>query len=330
MGREVYHGDPKGVPDEILAYDQGVREGAFGLLLNSVVLGINSFLIEPMCQRMGARLVWAMSNFIVFACMAGISIISLFSVSEYSEGIQHVLGGSKSIRIASLVVFTLLGFPLSITYSVPFSVTAELTSDTGGGQAIIKFAYEQYLFCRTGYWGIESCNFHPPGPWDALFGGDNIPAIVPASVFSLLGGVITVIRLPKVLGTSYKSTDTGNRACFFFIHLALWPHYRPCGRFNLALVFEVINVFQSPDQRNSASAIFCLWMAAGNILGFSAGSNGNWYSINVFEMAPSLNVVELRKTGGDTLEFNNFYKSFSSRLKDIVWKSEGNSEETRS
>lgn len=36
MGREVYHGDPKGNSAEVEAYDQGVREGAFGLLLNSV------------------------------------------------------------------------------------------------------------------------------------------------------------------------------------------------------------------------------------------------------------------------------------------------------
>ncbi|KAF6159983.1 hypothetical protein GIB67_033067 [Kingdonia uniflora] len=200
MGREVYHGDPKGVPDEVLAYDQGVREGAFGLLLNSVVLGISSFLIEPMCQRMGARLVWAMSNFIVFACMAGIAIISLFSVSEYSEGIQHVLGGSKSIRIASLVVFALLGFPLSITYSVPFSVTAELTSDTGGGQGLAIGVLNLAIVIPQMVVSLGA------GPWDALFGGGNIPAFVLASVFALLGGVIAVIRLPKLLGTSYKST----------------------------------------------------------------------------------------------------------------------------
>lgn len=50
----------------------------------------------------------------------------------------------------------------------------------------------------------------------------------------------------------------------------------------------------------------------------------------VFEVAPSLHIVELRKTGGDTLEFHKFYKTFSSGLKDIVWKSEGNSEEARS
>ncbi|WOL05731.1 CBL-interacting protein kinase 9 [Canna indica] len=45
----------------------------------------------------------------------------------------------------------------------------------------------------------------------------------------------------------------------------------------------------------------------------------------VFEVAPSLHMVELRKTGGDTLEFHKFYKTFSSGLKDIVWKSETSS-----
>ncbi|EEF32417.1 ATP binding protein, putative [Ricinus communis] len=42
----------------------------------------------------------------------------------------------------------------------------------------------------------------------------------------------------------------------------------------------------------------------------------------VFEVAPSLHMVELRKVGGDTLEFHKFYKTFSSGLKDIVWKSD--------
>ncbi|XP_073271160.1 CBL-interacting serine/threonine-protein kinase 9-like isoform X1 [Primulina huaijiensis] len=47
----------------------------------------------------------------------------------------------------------------------------------------------------------------------------------------------------------------------------------------------------------------------------------------VFEVAPSLHMVELRKTGGDTLEFHKFYKTFSSGLKDIVWTSDSNKEE---
>ncbi|PPD73292.1 hypothetical protein GOBAR_DD29784 [Gossypium barbadense] len=32
-----------------------------------------------------------------------------------------------------------------------------------------------------------------------------------------------------------------------------------------------------PDQHNSSNAIFCLWMAVGNILGFSAGASGSWH-----------------------------------------------------
>ncbi|KAI3956122.1 hypothetical protein MKW98_027436, partial [Papaver atlanticum] len=48
----------------------------------------------------------------------------------------------------------------------------------------------------------------------------------------------------------------------------------------------------------------------------------------VFEVAPSLHMVELRKTGGDTLEFKEFYESFSTGLKDIVWKAEKIPEES--
>ncbi|KAK3016195.1 hypothetical protein RJ639_006028, partial [Escallonia herrerae] len=40
----------------------------------------------------------------------------------------------------------------------------------------------------------------------------------------------------------------------------------------------------------------------------------------IFEVAPSLYMVELRKAGGDTLEFHKFYKNLSTGLKDIVWK----------
>lgn len=71
-----------------------------------------------MCKRMGARLVWALSNFIVFACMAGTAIISWISVEEYSKRIEHVIGGNDNIKIASLIVFALLGFPLAVSISI--------------------------------------------------------------------------------------------------------------------------------------------------------------------------------------------------------------------
>ncbi|KAJ4961356.1 hypothetical protein NE237_021266 [Protea cynaroides] len=166
MGREVYLGDPKGDSQKVDAYQRGVREGAFGLLLNSVVLGISSFLIEPMCQRMGARVVWATSNFIVFICMTGTAIISLFLVKENPDGIQHVIGENRAAKISALVVFCLLGFPLSITYSVPFSVTAELTADTGGGQGLAIGVLNLAIVIPQMVVSLGA------GPWDALFGGD--------------------------------------------------------------------------------------------------------------------------------------------------------------
>ncbi|KAL6983505.1 sugar transporter [Sarracenia purpurea var. burkii] len=200
MGREVYHGDPNGDASHIEAYDQGVREGAFGLLLNSVVLGVSSFLIEPMCRWMGPRLVWAMSNFIVFACMAGTAIISLVSVMEYTNGIQHVIGGNGTIKIASLVVFALLGFPLSITYSVPFSVTAELTADSGGGQGLAIGVLNLAIVIPQMIVSLGA------GPWDALFGGGNIPAFVLASFCALAAGVTACLRLPRMSSSSFKSS----------------------------------------------------------------------------------------------------------------------------
>ncbi|CAM6099174.1 unnamed protein product [Calypogeia fissa] len=41
----------------------------------------------------------------------------------------------------------------------------------------------------------------------------------------------------------------------------------------------------------------------------------------IFEVAPSLFMVELRKAGGDTLEYHKFYRKLKNGIKDIVWKS---------
>ncbi|KAK9758113.1 hypothetical protein RND81_01G208000 [Saponaria officinalis] len=65
--------------------------------------------------------------------------------------------------------------------------------------------------------------------------------------------------------------------------------------------------------------------------GHTSGRKGRLsVATEVFEVAPSLHVVELRKTGGDTLEFHTFYKNFSSGLKDVVWKCDVIDEKSRS
>ncbi|XP_010527885.1 PREDICTED: sucrose transport protein SUC3 isoform X2 [Tarenaya hassleriana] len=199
MGKEVYHGNPKGDSLEVELYDQGVREGAFGLLLNSVVLGISSFFIEPMCQRMGARVVWALSNFTVFVCMAGTAIISLMSLRDYSKGIEHIIEGNETTRTAAVIVFALLGFPLAITYSVPFSVTAEVTAGSGGGQGLAIGVLNLAIVIPQMVVSLGA------GPWDALFGGGNLPAFVLASIAAFAAGIIAMRKLPD-LSTSFKSS----------------------------------------------------------------------------------------------------------------------------
>nr|CAD1829022.1 unnamed protein product [Ananas comosus var. bracteatus] len=60
-----------------------------------------------------------------------------------------------------------------------------------------------------------------------------------------------------------------------------------------------------------------------------AGRKGNLnVATEIFQMAPSLHMVELKKSKGDTLEFQKFYRSLSVQLKDVVWKSEEEMQDT--
>ncbi|GAA0169106.1 hypothetical protein LIER_23659 [Lithospermum erythrorhizon] len=54
-----------------------------------------------------------------------------------------------------------------------------------------------------------------------------------------------------------------------------------------------------------------------------AGRKGNLsVATQVFQVGPSLHMVEVRKSKGDTLEFHKFYKNLSTGLEDVVWKTE--------
>ncbi|CAL1366683.1 unnamed protein product [Linum trigynum] len=54
-----------------------------------------------------------------------------------------------------------------------------------------------------------------------------------------------------------------------------------------------------------------------------AGRKGNLnIATEIFQVSPSLHMVEVRKAKGDTLEFHKFYKNLSTSLDDVVWKTE--------
>ncbi|CAO2822647.1 unnamed protein product [Amaranthus hypochondriacus] len=46
--------------------------------------------------------------------------------------------------------------------------------------------------------------------------------------------------------------------------------------------------------------------------------------LEVYEVAPSLFMVDVRKAAGDTLEYHKFYKFFCAKLDNIIWKPKEN------
>lgn len=111
MGREIYGGEPNEGPN----YDIGVRMGALGLVLNSVVLGITSLLMERLCRNRGAGFVWGVSNILMAVCFVAMLVVTY--VANYIGYVGKHLPPT-SIVIASLMIFTILGFPLAVSCSI--------------------------------------------------------------------------------------------------------------------------------------------------------------------------------------------------------------------
>uniref|UniRef100_A0A0D9XJH2 Major facilitator superfamily (MFS) profile domain-containing protein n=1 Tax=Leersia perrieri TaxID=77586 RepID=A0A0D9XJH2_9ORYZ len=204
MGREIYHGRPDGSPAEVAAFQEGVRQGAFGLLLNSIVLGISSFLIEPMCRKLGARLVWIMSSLIVCIAMAAVSLLSAWSLGDFGGSVQDAAAtdeGRRHLRASALALFVFLGFPFAVLCSVPFAVTATLAASRGGGQGLCTGVLNISIVVPQMVIAIGA------GPWDELFGKGNIPAFAMASVFAFGAAVAGVVMLPKISKSGLRSVS---------------------------------------------------------------------------------------------------------------------------
>ncbi|KAJ7525458.1 hypothetical protein O6H91_17G052100 [Diphasiastrum complanatum] len=189
MGREVFRGEPNSKSVSLAhLYDNGVRMGAFGLMLNAVVLGISSIFMESLCRRLGSSYVWGCANAIMAICFAATAIVS------HAASKTAVLGLSEpptSVTFSALVIFAVLGAPLAVTYSVPYALTATFTSSSGGGQGLSMGVLNLAVVLPQVIVSIGS------GPWDALFGGGNMPSFMLAAAAALLGGILAVVLLPR-------------------------------------------------------------------------------------------------------------------------------------
>lgn len=114
MGREIYGGKP----NEGQNYSTGVRMGALGLMLNSVVLGITSVLMEKLCRKWGAGFIWGVSNILMALCFLAMLVITFVAKSYHSKGYALPPDG---IVIAALLTFTILGVPLAVRQVVLYT-----------------------------------------------------------------------------------------------------------------------------------------------------------------------------------------------------------------
>ncbi|KAI3909987.1 hypothetical protein MKW98_013041 [Papaver atlanticum] len=184
MGREIY----KGIPNEGQNYHTGVSMGAFGLMLNSVVIGVTSVVMERVCKKWGGGFVWGVSNILMSFCFIAMLIISFVAKNMDFSGHDLPPGG---IVIASLAVFTILGAPLAVTYSVPYAMIATRTEALGLGQGLSMGVLNIAIVIPQVIVSLGS------GPWDQLFGGGNSPAFAVGAIAAFASGLVAILALPR-------------------------------------------------------------------------------------------------------------------------------------
>ncbi|CAL9750497.1 unnamed protein product [Musa acuminata subsp. burmannicoides] len=184
MGREIYKGDP----NEGTNYQTGVRMGASGLLLNSVVLGCTSVLLEKICRKWGAGLTWGIANILMFLCFLAMLIIS--SWAKNKEYPQNGLP-PDGVVVASLVIFTILGAPLAVTYTIPYAMISARTEPLGFGQGLAMGILNLAIVIPQVLISVGS------GPLDQLFGGGNSPAFAVGALAAFVSGLVAIIGIPR-------------------------------------------------------------------------------------------------------------------------------------
>lgn len=92
-------------------YYSGVHTGALGLMFNSVVLGLTSLAVEPLCQRLGSRIVWAMSNFILAACLLATYFVGSWKGKLSGDPPAPPL----AVYCGAIAIFAVLGVPLAVS-----------------------------------------------------------------------------------------------------------------------------------------------------------------------------------------------------------------------
>ncbi|GER27477.1 sucrose transport protein [Striga asiatica] len=198
MGREVFGGN---VGNGL--YDRGVRAGALGLMLNSVVLGLASLGVQAVARGPGrVKKLWGGVNFVLAACLAMTVVIT----KSAQEGRRH--GGGENqpaagVKVGALALFAVLGVPLAATFSIPFALASIFSSNSGAGQGLSLGVLNLAIVIPQMFVSVVS------GPWDELFGGGNLPAFVVGAVAAAASGIFALTMLPSPPSDAKVVTTAG-------------------------------------------------------------------------------------------------------------------------
>ncbi|XP_019180112.1 PREDICTED: sucrose transport protein-like [Ipomoea nil] len=190
MAREVYGGE---VNDNGL-YDKGVRAGALGLMLQSVVLGFMSIGVELVARQLGdVKMLWGGVNFILAIGLAlTVAVTKAATHSRKFDAHGNPLLPNSSVKAGALAIFCVLGIPLAVTFSIPFALACIYSSDAGSGQAGLSLGVLNLAIVVP-----QMFVSFLSGPWDALFGGGNLPAFIVGAVSAAASGILAITMLPK-------------------------------------------------------------------------------------------------------------------------------------
>nr|AQR55694.1 sucrose transporter 1 [Cichorium intybus] len=196
MGKEVYGGEVGTGPAGAL-YNRGVRAGALGLMLNSVVSGLASLCIEHLTRWMGGvKKLWGGVNFLLAICLAMTVLVTKMAEAQRQfttlpDGNKTPLPPNSGIKGGALTIFAALGAPLAVTFSVPCALASIFSNDSGAGQGLSLGVLNLAIVIPQMFVSVLS------GPWDALFGGGNLPAFVVGAVAAAASGLLAFLMLPS-------------------------------------------------------------------------------------------------------------------------------------
>ncbi|XP_012464627.1 sucrose transport protein SUC8 [Gossypium raimondii] len=193
MGAEVYGGKVKGSASQQKLYDEGVRAGALGLMINSIVLAFASLGLEPVSRLIGGvKNMWGVVNLILAACLAATVWVTKVAEAWRGEhGPQILTPPPTSIKTSALALFGLLGIPLAVTFSIPFALASIYCSEEGGGQGLSLGVLNLSIVIPQMIISVIS------GPIDAAFGGGNLPAFVLGSILAAISALLAIFALPN-------------------------------------------------------------------------------------------------------------------------------------